>query len=85
MPSKDSSLRLGAGESFGISSEPIPRIVPMKAELVWNPPGVAALYASLDQSTALAEGDHLIAVQSVPLKVTRTIYKRKTTDRRTVW
>jgi RES domain-containing protein len=45
----------------------------------WNPPGVAALYASLDQSTALAEGDHLIAVQSVPLKVTRTIYELELT------
>jgi RES domain-containing protein len=41
----------------------------------WNPPGTAALYTSLAESTAVAEGDHLIAVQPIPTRATRTIYE----------
>jgi RES domain-containing protein len=41
----------------------------------WNPPGVEALYASLDRSTAVAEGDHLIETQSLPLKAKRTVHR----------
>lgn len=32
----------------------------------WNPPGTSALYTSLAEATAKAEGDHLIAMQPVP-------------------
>ena len=32
----------------------------------WNPPDVAALYSSLEESTARAEIDHLIASQPLP-------------------
>jgi RES domain-containing protein len=41
----------------------------------WNPPGTSALYASLAESTAKAEGDHLIAMQPVPPRAPRTIYE----------
>lgn len=41
----------------------------------WNPPGTAALYTSLAETTAKAEGDHVIAVQPVPPRATRTIYE----------
>lgn len=41
----------------------------------WNPPGVPAIYASLDRDTALAEGDYAIAVQPLRPTVKRTIYK----------
>jgi RES domain-containing protein len=40
----------------------------------WNPPGVPAIYCSLDRVTALAEGDHLVASQSLRPRVKRTIY-----------
>jgi RES domain-containing protein len=40
----------------------------------WNPPDVAALYGSFELDTAIAEGDHLIAVQGLPLKTSRTVY-----------
>lgn len=41
----------------------------------WNPPEVAALYMSLDEATAKAEGDRLLAVQPVAPRVARTIYE----------
>lgn len=41
----------------------------------WNPPGIPALYTSLAESTAKAEGDHLLSMQPVPPQVTRTIYE----------
>lgn len=40
----------------------------------WNPPGTPALYTSLAEATAKAEGDHLIAMQPVPPRAPRTIY-----------
>lgn len=41
----------------------------------WNPPGTPALYTSLAEATAKAEGDHLIAMQPVPPRAPRTIYE----------
>jgi len=41
----------------------------------WNPPGVPAIYCSLDRATALAEGDHAVSVQPLKPTATRTIYK----------
>lgn len=41
----------------------------------WNPPGTSALYTSLAESTAKAEGDHLIAMQPVPPRASRTTYE----------
>lgn len=41
----------------------------------WNPPGTPALYTSLAETTATAEGDHVIAMQPVPPRATRTIYE----------
>ena len=41
----------------------------------WNPPGVPAIYCSLDRDTALAEGDFAAAVQPLKPTVKRTIYK----------
>jgi RES domain-containing protein len=41
----------------------------------WNPPGTSALYTSLTEATAKAEGDHLIAMQPVPPRAPRTIYE----------
>ena len=41
----------------------------------WNPPGVPAIYCSLDRVTALAEGDYAISVQPLRPTVKRTIYK----------
>ncbi len=41
----------------------------------WNPPGVPAIYASLDHRTALAEGQHAAAIQPLRPTVKRTIYK----------
>ena len=41
----------------------------------WNPPGTSALYTSLAETTAKAEGDHLIAMQPVSPRAPRTIYE----------
>ena len=41
----------------------------------WNPPGTPALYTSLAETTAKAEGDHVITMQPVPPRATRTIYE----------
>ena len=41
----------------------------------WNPPGVEALYASLDRATVVAEGDHLLAVQPIAPNVRRVVHR----------
>jgi RES domain-containing protein len=41
----------------------------------WNPRGVEVLYTSLDRSTAIAEADHLIAIQPVRPRAKRTIHR----------
>jgi RES domain-containing protein len=41
----------------------------------WNPPGTSALYMSLAEGTAKAEGDQVIAMQPVPPRASRTIYE----------
>ena len=41
----------------------------------WNPPGTPALYTSLAEATARAEGDHLISLQPVVPRAPRTIYE----------
>lgn len=41
----------------------------------WNPPGTSALYTSLAETTAKAEGDHVIDMQPVPPRAGRTIYE----------
>lgn len=41
----------------------------------WNPPGTPAIYTSLAGTTAKAEGDHVIAMQPVPPRASRTIYE----------
>lgn len=41
----------------------------------WNPPGTSTLYTSLAEATAKAGGDHVIAMQPVPPRATRTIYE----------
>jgi RES domain-containing protein len=48
---------------------------PNEAGARWNPPGVAALYTSIEEATARAEGDHLIAVQGIRPSVQRSIYE----------
>lgn len=40
----------------------------------WNPPGTAAIYATFERRTALAEGNHAIAVQPLRPKIARWIY-----------
>lgn len=41
----------------------------------WNPPGVAAIYTSLERDTALAEGDYAIGTQPVRPRATRQLYE----------
>lgn len=41
----------------------------------WNPPGVPAVYCSLERATAIAEGDYAISVQPLRPTAKRTIYK----------
>ena len=41
----------------------------------WNPPGVPAIYCSLNRATARAEGDHLVSIQSLPPTADRSIYE----------
>jgi RES domain-containing protein len=40
----------------------------------WNPPGIEALYCSLDPATAAAEIDHLISKNPIPITRTRVTY-----------
>lgn len=41
----------------------------------WNPPEVSALYVSIEEETAKAEGARVLEVQSVPPRVKRSIYE----------
>lgn len=41
----------------------------------WNPPGVEALYVSLERDTAIAEGDYLIASQPLRPAAKRTVHR----------
>jgi len=41
----------------------------------WNPPGIAAIYTSLDRDTAIAEADFVIASQPYRPHVTRQLYQ----------
>lgn len=41
----------------------------------WNPRGVAAVYLSLTREGAIAEGDHAVAAQPRPPRVTRVVYE----------
>lgn len=41
----------------------------------WNPPEVPAIYLSLQPETALAEAEYSIAVQPVPPRIKRTLYR----------
>lgn len=41
----------------------------------WNPPGVEALYTSLDEKTAVAEGDYLIASQPIRPRSRRSLHR----------
>lgn len=41
----------------------------------WNPPGIDALYLSLERDTALAEAEHQIAVQPIRPRAKRTLYQ----------
>jgi RES domain-containing protein len=44
----------------------------------WNPRDVPAIYTALDRDGAVAEGDHLIAVQSVPrMRARRNLYEMR--------
>lgn len=45
----------------------------------WNPPGVAAIYTSLEQEGALAEAEHQLAVQPLRPRIKRTIYEIEVT------
>lgn len=40
----------------------------------WNPPGTAAIYVTFASDTAVAEGDHAVAVQPLRTQVARWIY-----------
>ena len=40
----------------------------------WKPPGVPAIYTSLERETILAEAEHQIASQPLPPQVRRTIF-----------
>jgi RES domain-containing protein len=41
----------------------------------WNPPGVEALYTSVDRETALAEADHQMAVQPLRPRARRMLHR----------
>lgn len=41
----------------------------------WNPRGVAAIYTSLERETAIAEGDHAIAMQPLRPRAQRIVYE----------
>lgn len=40
----------------------------------WNPPGVDAIYASLERETALAEGEHRLQAEPIRPRAKRTLY-----------
>lgn len=39
----------------------------------WNPPGIEVLYASLDRNAAIAEVEHLLSQQPVPVRAPRVV------------
>jgi RES domain-containing protein len=41
----------------------------------WNPPGCAAIYASLDRETCLAEANYQLNLQPVRIRAKRSIYR----------
>lgn len=41
----------------------------------WNPPGVDAIYTSLERGTAIAEGDYRLGIESIRPRVKRTVYQ----------
>ena len=41
----------------------------------WNPAGVAAIYASLERQTALAEADYAISSQPIRPRASRSVYQ----------
>ena len=41
----------------------------------WNPPDVAAIYASLDRATAIAEADYYMNLQPLRPKAKRVLYR----------
>lgn len=41
----------------------------------WNPTGTAAIYAALERDSAVAEGDHAVAVQPLRPRIARWIYR----------
>jgi RES domain-containing protein len=41
----------------------------------WNPPGVPAIYFALQRATAIAEGNHLVALQSPRIERGRAIHR----------
>lgn len=43
----------------------------------WNPPKVAAIYTALERETALAEAEHRLSLEPIPLRkdIRRTIYR----------
>lgn len=41
----------------------------------WNPPGVGAIYTSLERDTAVAEGEHMIAAQPRRIFRRRVLYE----------
>ncbi len=45
----------------------------------WNPPGVAAIYASLERETAIAEAEHAIASQPLRPRFSRQLYRVRVT------
>jgi RES domain-containing protein len=40
----------------------------------WNAPGLAAIYASCERETALAEADYYVSLQPLPPSVKRTLF-----------
>ena len=56
-------------------------LLPNRRGARWNPPGIDAIYSSLERTTALAEGDYLIAAQPVPLRVKRVLHRIRVTLR----
>jgi RES domain-containing protein len=43
----------------------------------WNPPDTAAIYTSLAKEVAVAEGEYLLSMQPVPVKVQRVVFRLK--------
>lgn len=41
----------------------------------WNPPGIHAIYTSLERPTAIAEGEHLLSLQVPRPRVRRVVHR----------